>query len=172
MVTLHLAVLNQNKFRTTPPAHSPAGQRWGHLRGTPGRLPGTHTRMQGRTDEQKHAKSVASGGRPERPPRPLARPHAAPAGRHRHPNHAPNAPDGGDARGAAPAPASPPQARPTALPGPPPDDPPGRAPADASPPPAHRLPRGLRAAAGRPVVPAVAAVAAAAVAAPAEARKG
>ena len=63
------------------------------------------------------AKSVASGGHPERPPRPLARPHAAPAGRHRHPNHAPNAPDGGDARGAAPAPASPPQARPTALPG-------------------------------------------------------
>ena len=118
MVTLHLAVLNQNKFRTTPPAHSPAGQRWGHLRGTPGRLPGTHTSMQGRADEQKHAKSVASGGRPERPPRPLARPHAGPAGRHRHPNHAPNAPDGGDVRGAAPAPANPSQARPTALPGP------------------------------------------------------
>ena len=41
--------------------------------------------MQGRADVQKRAKSVASGGRPERPPRPLAGPHAGPAGRHRHP---------------------------------------------------------------------------------------
>ena len=71
--------LKSKKILDDPPAHSPAGQQWGHLRGTPGRLPSTHTSMQGRADEQKHANSVASGGSPERSRRPLASPHSGPS---------------------------------------------------------------------------------------------
>ena len=42
-------------------------------------------------------------------PRPLARPHTGPAGRHHRPNHALHALDGTDTRSTAPDPASPPK---------------------------------------------------------------
>ena len=73
--------IKSKKIQTTPPAHSPAGQRWGHLRGTPGRLPGTHTCMQGRTYEQKTCKKRrlwrapgAPSEAPRAPPRRPSRP--------------------------------------------------------------------------------------------------
>ena len=82
------------------------------------------------------------------PSAPRVHPRAVPPGHYRHPNHTSDAPDGGDARGAAPAPASPPQARPTALPGPPPGRPPRQGPdrrlATTRPPPPARPPRRRR----------------------------